>query len=35
MKFPNVIKRFAIPFSLKKIPDRIKVQAIVTELYNF
>ena len=35
MKFPNVINGFAIPFSLKQIPDDIKIQAIVTELHNF
>ena len=35
MKFPNVINGFAIPFSLKQIPHKIKFQAIVTELYNF
>ena len=34
MKFPNVINGFAIPSSLKQIPDKIKFQAIVTELYN-
>ena len=35
MKFPNVINGFAIPSSLKQIPDKIKFQAIVTELNNF
>ena len=35
MKLPNVINGFAIPFSLKQIPDKIKFQTIVTELYNF
>ena len=35
MKFHNVNNGFAIPFSLKQIPDKIKFQAIVTELYNF
>ena len=34
-KFPNVINGFAIPLSLKQIPDKLKFQAIVTELYNF
>ena len=35
MKFPNAINAVAIPFSLKQIPDKLKFQAIVTELYNF
>ena len=35
MEFPNVNNGFAIPFSLKKIPDKLKFEAIVTELYNF
>ena len=35
MKFPNVINGLAIPFSLKQIPDKIRFQAIVTEIYNF
>ena len=35
MKFHNVINGIAIPFLLKQIPDKIKFQAIVTELYNF
>ena len=35
MKFPNVINGFVISSSLKQIPDKIKFQTIVTELYNF
>ena len=35
MKFPTVINGLAIPFSLKQIPDKIRFQAIVTEIYNF
>ena len=34
MKFPSVIDGFATPFSLKQIPDKVKFQAIVSELYN-
>ena len=35
MKFPNRINGFAIPIFLKQIPDKLKFQAIVAELYNF
>ena len=35
IEFPNENNGFAIPFSLKKIPDKLKFEAIVTELYNF
>ena len=34
-KIPSVIDGAASPFSLKPILDKIKFQAIVTELYNF
>ena len=34
MKFPSVIDGFATPYSLKQIPDKVKLYAIVTELYN-
>ena len=33
MKFSSVIDCFVIPFSLNPISDKIKFQAIVTELY--
>ena len=33
MKFPSVSDGFATPFPLKPISDKIKFQAIVTELY--
>ena len=31
IKFPNVINGFAIPFSSKQIPHKLKFEAIVTE----
>ena len=33
MKFSSVIDCFVIPFSLNAISDKIKFQAIVTDLY--
>ena len=35
MKFPNGNNGFAVPFSFKMIPDKLKFEAIVSELYNF
>ena len=35
MKFHNGNNGFAVPFSLKMIPDKLKFEAIVAELYNF
>ena len=35
MEFPNVINGFAISFSSKQIPNKLKFQVIVTEIYNF
>ena len=35
IKFPSVIGGFATPFSLKQILDKVKFQAIVTDLYKF
>ena len=35
MEFSNGYNGFAVPFSLKKIPDKLKFEAIITELYNF
>ena len=35
MKFPNGNNGFAVPFSFKNIPDKLKFEAIVTDLYNF
>ena len=35
MEFSSVIDGFVKPFSLINIPDKIKFQAIVTELYKF
>ena len=35
MKFPNGYNGFDVPFSLKMIPDKLKFEAIVSELYNF
>ena len=35
MEFPNGYNGFAVPFSFKMIPDKLKFEAIVMELYNF
>ena len=35
MKFPNGYNGFAVPFSLKMKPDKLKFEAIVSELYKF
>ena len=34
MKFPGGYNGFAVPFTLKMIPDKVKFGAIVSELYN-
>ena len=35
MKFPEGYNDFAVPFILKVIPDKLKFEAIVSELYKF
>ena len=35
MEFPNEYNDFAVPFSLKNIPNKLKFVAIITELFNF